>query len=248
MLEISNASKVFNKKTNNEIVALNKVNLTVSNGDFLILLGSNGSGKSTLLNSVAGSFFLDEGSIFINGIDVTGKRDFERSEYIARIFQNPTHGTAGELTIEENFLLASLRTSSKTIKTSLNNDFKDFVKQKVETLGLGLENKTSQPIGLLSGGQRQALTLLMATITLPKILLMDEPIAALDPKSADIVMRITKDIVAKNSITTILITHRIKDALDYGNRLVFMAQGKIEKDLTSLEKQKLQLSELINWF
>jgi len=248
MIQIKNASKTFHASGNNKTTALNGIDLVVENGDYVVLLGSNGSGKSTLLNSIAGSFLLDAGSIFIDGLDVTNLQEYKRSKYIARIFQNPLHGTASELSIEENLMLASLRTKTKNLSIGLDTQFKNLVKEKVATLGLGLENKTSQPIGLLSGGQRQALTLLMATMNETKVLLMDEPIAALDPRSAEVVMETANQIIQQNQITTLLVTHRIKDAIDFGNRIIFMKEGKIEKDISSNAKSKLTIADIAAWF
>jgi putative tryptophan/tyrosine transport system ATP-binding protein len=248
MLQITNAYKTFKAPGGNNTTALKGVSLDMKPADFIILLGGNGSGKSTLLNAIAGNIILDKGTIHINNNDVSKLQDFERSKYISRVFQNPMHGTASNLSIEENFRLAALRTQNKNLKTGLDATFKDIVKQKVETLGLGLENKTSQAIGLLSGGQRQALTLLMATISKPKLLLMDEPTAALDPRSAEIVINTAKKIIDELQLTTILVTHRMKDAIEFGNRIVFLNEGSIEKNLNQEEKQKISLTQLAEWF
>jgi putative ABC transport system ATP-binding protein len=248
MIRLIDAHKTFNANNANKSIALNGINLDIINGQFIVLLGSNGSGKSSLLNSISGSFLLDSGQILIDGQNLTNKLDFERSHLIARLFQNPLYGTASELSIIENFRLASLRIGTKKLKIGLTNEFRDKVKERVAILKLGLENRLDTPIGLLSGGQRQALTLLMATMCDTKVLLMDEPVAALDPRSAEIVMSTANEIINKFKITTILVTHRMKDAIEYGNRLIFMNQGKIEKDFNEVEKGKLKLVDIINWF
>jgi len=248
MIELINAQKTFNKGTANEIVALNKVSLTINENDFLILLGSNGSGKSTLLNAIAGSFLLDAGEINIDRVGVTNLEEYKRAKYVSRIFQNPMQGTIPELSILENFRLAALRTKTKVLKIGADKVFEDLVKSKIETLNMGLENKVNQNIELLSGGQRQALTLLMSVMDSTKVLLLDEPTAALDPRSSEMVMQTAQTIITNNKLTTILVTHRLKDAIDFGNRLMFMKEGNVDKDITSVSKSEITLQRLSSWF
>lgn len=248
MIEISSLSKTFNPGTSNEIKALKDVNVKIEKNDYLIIVGANGSGKSTLLNAIAGSFFVDKGSIKINGIDVTRKHDFERSKWIARIFQNPLSGTAPDLSILDNFRLAAIRTKPKYPVIGINNNFIQQIKEKVAILGMGLEDKLKQPMGTLSGGQRQALTLIMAIVDDADILLLDEPIAALDPKSSETLMTSAEKIISEFKLTAILVTHQLKDAHRYGNRIIQMKEGQIVLDLKAKEKAQLSLNNLFEWF
>lgn len=248
MIQITNAFKSFNISSEAKTHALQNINLTIQEGEFVVLIGSNGSGKSTLLNSIAGSILLDSGTISINNIDVTNKVDFERSHLVARLFQNPLNGTATEMSIIENFRLAALRTEKKKLKIGINEQFRKDVQDKISILNMGLEDKLDLPIGVLSGGQRQALTLIMASMCDIKVLLMDEPVAALDPRSAEIVMQAANNLVHELKLTTILVTHRMRDVIDYGNRIIFMNEGKIEKDIDVKGKANLQLMDIVNWF
>jgi putative ABC transport system ATP-binding protein len=248
MIELRRISKTFNRNTANETKALHDVSILIKEKQFVVVLGSNGSGKSSLLNALAGSIRIDEGSIHIDGTDITRMKDYERSKWIARIFQNPLSGTAPDLSILENFRLASLRTRSKNFSIGTNEKFKKKIQDKIVMLNLGLENKLDQQMGSLSGGQRQALTLLMAVMDDTKILLMDEPAAALDPRTSDLLMKLTQKIVDEFHLTVMFITHQLKDALAYGDRLVLMQNGQIQKDLGQSEKPDLQLKELYSWF
>lgn len=248
MIELKNISKTFNKGSADEIVALKNINLTIREGEFITVVGFNGSGKSTLLNIISGSLVADNGQIFIDQNEVTSLPEFKRSKYISRIFQNPLAGTASELSILENFRLAALRTKSKSIFIGNNNAFKTSVCDKLKTLNMGLENKPDALLGSLSGGQRQALTLLMAVMDNTKILLLDEPTAALDPKAAYVVMELARKITQEEKLTALMVTHRMKDALQYGNRLIMMKEGAIESDYNESQKIHLKSEDLISWF
>lgn len=248
MIVLENISHTFNISLSNEIKAIQHIDLVIPDKQFLALVGSNGSGKSTLLNLLAGTIIPTEGKILIDGIDVTKYPDYKRSQFVARVFQNPTDGTACDLTILENFRLAALRNARKSLKIGLDSKFEQIVKDEVAELGLGLENKLYQTMGSLSGGQRQALCLLMAVMTDLKVLLLDEPTAALDPKSANIVLEIAEKLVRKFEITTVMVTHHLKEAHQYGDRVIQMQDGVIVKDLMKSECQKLSLTELYNWF
>ncbi|MBS1529996.1 MAG: ATP-binding cassette domain-containing protein, partial [Bacteroidetes bacterium] len=239
---------VFNRGKSNEVTALEGVDLTISEKEFLVIVGSNGSGKTTLLNLVAGSISPTSGSIHIDGNDVTKLADYRRSEWIARVFQNPLSGTAPDLSILDNFRLAAIRTKVKGLRIGIDEKFKKAVKEKIATLGMGLENKIEQPMGTLSGGQRQALTLLMSVMDTCKVLLLDEPTAALDPRSANIVMRTADKLVKDFGLTAILVTHDLKDAFVYGNRLIQMAEGKIIRDMAAEPKLCLKQNDLFDWF
>jgi len=214
----------------------------------LVIVGSNGSGKSTLLNLIAGSVLPTSGSVSINDEDVTKLPDYERSQWIARVFQNPLSGTASELSILDNFRLAAIRTKTKGLTIGITDGFKQKVKATIATLGMGLENNLEQPMGTLSGGQRQALTLLMSVMDNCKVLLLDEPTAALDPRSAEVVMRTAQKLTDDFKLTTILITHNLKDAFTYGNRIIQMAEGLIIKDIDTNNKSKLKQADLFDWF
>ena len=213
-----------------------------------MLVGANGSGKTTLLNIIAGAEFCTSGKIRIGGTDVSSLPEYKRSRWIARVFQNPLSGTASELSILDNFRLAAIRTAKKKLVIGVNEAFKKKVRDQIATLGMGLENKLDQAIGSLSGGQRQALTLLMSVMDDSQILLLDEPTAALDPRSAALILQIANNLVKQYDLTAILITHNLKEAHQYGNRLIQMAEGKIKRDLQSTEKNGLQLQDMYEWF
>ncbi len=244
MINLTDINKTFNPHTPQEVRALRDINLHIANEDFVIILGSNGSGKSTLLNIIAGNILADKGQLTIDNQAVTHIKDYDRSKWIARIFQDPFSGTASELSIIDNFRLASIRTKKKGLTIGINNDFKKTVRDKIAMLGLGLEDKLEQPMGTLSGGQRQALTLIMAIMDDAKILLLDEPAAALDPKTSEIIMQKANQLIHEFHLTAILITHNLKDAATYGNRVILMKEGSIAID----KKEKVTINELHNWF
>ena len=249
MLDLKNIGKTFNPGTVNEKVALENVNLHLDDGDFATIVGSNGAGKSTLFNAIAGEFIADTGMITLDGRDITFLPDFKRSKAIGRMFQDPLRGTAPHMTIEENLALAFLRASGHTSAFSrINKKDRELFAEKLSALGLGLEDRMKQPVGLLSGGQRQALTLLMATMNKPKLLLLDEHTAALDPKTALKVLTLSAKIVEENHLTTMMITHNMKDAIKYGNRLIMMYEGHIIYDVSGEEKKNLQVSDLLAKF
>jgi putative ABC transport system ATP-binding protein len=227
MIHFNNISKIYNKGKEDEVAALSSLNLHINKGEFAIIIGTNGSGKSTLLNLLLGTISPSEGSVLINQADVTALPEYKRSKWISMVFQNPAHGTAPDLSVLENFRLAALRAGTKGLSIGINNKFRDQVKEKVASLGMGLENKLDQAIGSLSGGQRQALTLLMGVMDKTDILLMDEPTAALDPKSSQVVMQLADKINKELGITIVLVTHSMKDALHYGNRLLMFHGGLI---------------------
>jgi putative ABC transport system ATP-binding protein len=247
-IQLSNVSKTFNHGKPTQVDAVKDISLDIKNGEFVVIVGSNGSGKTTLLNLVSGSFPPSSGSISINNADVTQLADHERSKWIARVFQNPLSGTASELSILDNFRLAAIRTKAKGLTIGVNKAFKETVRSKVTTLGMGLENKIDQPMGTLSGGQRQALTLLMSVMDECKVLLLDEPTAALDPRSAEVVMKTADKLSKEFNLTTILVTHNLKDAFGYGNRIIQMAEGQIIKDHDSAGKTRLTQNDLFDWF
>lgn len=254
MIELRNISKTYNRSSPKAVVALENVNLFIPEKSYVVVVGSNGSGKSTLLNILAGTARPDEGQILINGIDITCLSDFERSKWVARIFQNPMTGTSPELTVLENFRLAFLRTEKKKFTIGTGERFRKMVKEKISLLGLGLENKLDQPMGTLSGGQRQALTLLMAVMPREtgreeaKILLMDEPTAALDPKTSALILELADKIIKEFNLTVIFVTHQLKDALRYGGRILCMEGGKVTRDLADQYKIKLTIPEVYEWF
>ncbi len=246
MLEIRNISKTFAPGTVNEKKALSGLSLNVEDGDFITIIGSNGAGKSTLFNAIAGSFFVDEGYIFLGGQDITYLEEHKRSRVIGRMFQDPLKGTAPSMTIEENLALAYLRSSEGTSPFShISGRDKKLFREKLSMLGMGLEDRMKHQVGLLSGGQRQALTLLMATMVTPKILLLDEHTAALDPATADKVIELTREIVGKNNITCMMITHNMKQALEIGNRTLLMADGNIVYDVKGEEREGLTVDDLL---
>ena len=249
VLELKNVGKTFNPGTVNEKVALTGVNLHLNPGDFATIVGSNGAGKSTLFNAIAGSFIPDTGSIVLDGQDITFLPDYRRSKTIGRMFQDPLRGTAPNMTIEENLALAYLRASGKTSPFSrITRADREQFAGRLAQLGLGLENRMKQPVGLLSGGQRQALTLLMATLVTPKLLLLDEHTAALDPATAEKVLDLTKRIVAENHITCLMITHNMHDALTLGNHTLMMDSGRIVLDIAGPERDGLTVDDLLQRF
>ncbi len=248
MLEIKNVTKIFNGGTVNEKVALNDLSLTLNDGDFVTVIGGNGAGKSTMLNAVAGAFPIDEGNIIIDGQDITRLPEYKRAKFIGRVFQDPMVGTAADMWIEENMAMAKMRGKRRGLSWAITSADRAAYKEMLSSLDLGLESRLSTKVGLLSGGQRQAITLLMASMNDPKLLLLDEHTAALDPKTAAKVLEITERIVSEKKLTTIMITHNMKDALRLGNRLVMMHEGKIIYDVSGEEKQKLEVSDLLAKF
>lgn len=248
MIRLDQMSKTFNRGEVNEVQALRNIQLKIAAGSFVVLLGSNGSGKTTLLNVISGAIRPSTGVVYIKGNNVTELPEHQRSRWIARVFQDPLGGTAPDLSILDNFRLASLRTRSKTLRIGINEAFKAKVRDTIAELGLGLEDKLQQPMGALSGGQRQALTLLMSVMDHTDILLLDEPTAALDPKSADVVLKTAERIIQKYDLTTIMITHNLTESLRFGNRLIQMDRGNIIRDLDAAEKKQLRLEDMYQWF
>ncbi len=248
MLKIDSIVKVFNAGTVNEKVALNGLSLHLKDGDFCTVIGGNGAGKSTMLNAVAGVFPVDSGTITIDGIDVTKLSEHQRAKYIGRVFQDPMTGTAATMQIEENLALAMRRGKRRTLRIGITKAEREQYKELLKILDLGLEDRLTSRVGLLSGGQRQALTLLMASLVKPKLLLLDEHTAALDPKTAAKVLDATEKIVNRDHLTTLMITHNMKDAIAHGNRLIMMKDGKIILDITGEEKKKLTVEELLEKF
>ena len=248
MLEIKNIFKTFNPGTINEKRALNGVSLTLNDGDFVTIIGGNGAGKSTLMNAIAGGFGVDAGSILIDGVDVTNLPEHKRAKYIGRVFQDPMMGTAATMQIEENLALAARRGAKRTLRSGITKAEREKYREQLKILDLGLENRMTAKVGLLSGGQRQALTLLMATLKKPKLLLLDEHTAALDPKTAEKVLDATERIVAKDRLTTVMITHNMRDAIAHGNRLIMMYDGKILIDVSGEEKRSLTVEQLLALF
>lgn len=247
-ITLTNISKTFNYGKPTQVDAVKGVSVSIEGGDFVVIVGANGSGKSTLLNLISGSIYPTVGTISIYKDDVTRLADHSRSKWIARVFQNPLSGTASELSILDNFRLAAIRTKGKGLSIGVNNAFKDLVKTKVAALGMGLENKIEQPMGTLSGGQRQALTLLMSVMDECKVLLLDEPTAALDPRSAAVVMQTAEKLSKEFKLTTVLVTHNLKDAFTYGNRIIQMAEGQIIQDYNGGAKAALTQNNLFDWF
>ena len=248
MLDIKNKKKTFNPETINEKKALNGINLHLNEGDFVTVIGGNGAGKSTMLNMVSGVYPVDCGSIVIDGVDVTKLPEYKRAKYLGRVFQDPMTGTAADMQIEENLALAARRGKTRLLRVGITAKERKEYKELLKILDLGLEERLTAKVGLLSGGQRQALTLLMATLKKPKLLLLDEHTAALDPKTAKKVLDITEEIVSKNNLTTIMITHNMADAIRVGNRLIMMNNGKIIFDVSGEEKKKLTVSDLLEKF
>ena len=248
MLKVNGVYKTFNPGTVNEKRALNGVDLYLNEGDFVTVIGSNGAGKSTLLNAIAGIWPVDSGSIEVDGNDITKLPDFKRAAYIGRVFQDPMMGTAANMWIEENLALAKRRGQKRTLKPGITDEERKEYTELLKGFDLGLENRLTTKVGLLSGGQRQALTLLMATMQKPRILLLDEHTAALDPKTAKTVLTITDQLVSKYNLTTFMVTHNMKDAIAYGNRLIMMNEGKIILDISGEEKKNLTVGDLMKKF
>ena len=248
MLELRGLHKTFNPGTVNEKIALNGVSLTMEAGDFATIVGSNGAGKSTLFNAITGGFIADEGSIMLGDEDITFTPEYQRSRVIGHLFQVPLKGTAPNMTIEENLALAYRRGQKRGLGSGITNEERELYREKLATLGLGLENRMTSKVGLLSGGQRQALTLLMATLRKPDLLLLDEHTAALDPKTADKVLQITEEIVARDNLTTLMVTHNMKNAIQYGNRLIMMDAGRVVVDIRGEEKKNLTVRDLLEKF
>ena len=249
MLEIQNISKVFNPGTVNEKVALDGLSLTVNDGDFITVVGSNGAGKSTLFNAISGVFLADSGRIILDGKNITFEPDYVRSKYIGRMFQDPLKGTAPHMTIMENLALAYLRAEKNTNPFSrITKKERELFREKLKMLDMGLEDRMNTPVGTLSGGQRQALTLLMATLVPPKILLLDEHTAALDPQAAEKIMDLTKQITQENNTTCLMVTHNLKQAVSIGNRTLMMANGHIVVDITGEDRKDLTIQDLMRMF
>ena len=248
MLELKNIYKTFNPGTINEKLALDGLSLKLKEGDFVTVIGGNGAGKSTMLNAVAGTWLVDEGQILIDRTDVTKLSEHKRAAYLGRVFQDPMTGTAATMGIEENLALAKRRGKKRSLLQGITRKEREEYKELLKVLDLGLENRLTSKVGLLSGGQRQALTLLMATLKKPKLLLLDEHTAALDPKTAAKVLEITDMIVNRDHLTTMMITHNMQDAIHHGNRLIMMMEGKIILDIEGEEKKKLTVRNLLDQF
>ena len=248
MLQITGLSKTFNPGTINEKVALSNVNLTLEEGDFVTIIGGNGAGKSTIMNMISGVFPVDSGQILIDGVDVTKLPEHKRAKYLGRVFQDPMMGTAANMWVSENLAIASRRGQRRGLSWGMKHKEQAGFRDQLAELGLGLEDRMSTSMSLLSGGQRQAVTLLMATMQNPKLLLLDEHTAALDPKTAAIVLELTDRLVAENNLTTMMITHNMKDAIAHGNRLIMMNNGQIVYDVKGEEKKNLTVQDLLHKF
>ena len=248
MLELKNIYKTFNPGSVNEKRALNGVNLTLEDGDFVTIIGGNGAGKSTMLNAIAGTWPIDSGSVIIDGEDITKLPEHKRAAYQGRVFQDPMNGTAADMEIEENLAVAKRRGQARTLRWGITKKEREEYVELLKMLDLGLETRLRAKVGLLSGGQRQALTLLMATLKKPKLLLLDEHTAALDPKTAVKVLEISDKIIAENNLTALMVTHNMKDAIAHGNRLIMMWDGKIILDIKGEEKKKLTVDDLLHQF
>ena len=248
MLELKNLYKTFNAGTVNEKRAIDGLDLTLEDGDFVTIIGGNGAGKSTTLNLIAGVFPADQGNIILDGVDITRLPEHKRAKYLGRVFQDPMMGTAATMGIEENLALANRRGQRRTLRPGITAQEREKFRKQLAALGLGLEDRMTSKVGLLSGGQRQALTLLMATLKKPRLLLLDEHTAALDPKTADKVLQITEEIVARDKLTTLMVTHNMKHAIQYGNRLIMMDAGKVVVDIRGEEKKNLTVRDLLEKF
>ena len=248
MLDISNVTKTFNAKTVNERVALNNISLQLKDEDFVTVIGGNGAGKSTLLNAIAGVWPVDSGNIVVDGTDLSGIPEYKRAALLGRVFQDPMMGTAGTMQIEENLALAARRGKKRTLKPGITKEERALFRDRLAELGLGLANRMTSKVGLLSGGQRQALTLLMATLNKPKLLLLDEHTAALDPRTAAKVLELSEKIIRENRLMTLMVTHNMKDAIRYGNRLIMMNEGRVILDISGEEKKQLTIELLMDAF
>jgi putative tryptophan/tyrosine transport system ATP-binding protein len=248
MLKLSGVCKTFNSGTINEKRALIDIDLQIGEGDFVTVIGGNGAGKSTILNLIAGVHDIDAGSILLDGIDITNQKEYVRAQYLGRVFQDPMMGTAANMEIEENLALAMRRGQKRGLGWGIRREEKLLFAAKLKTLDLGLETRMHSKVGLLSGGQRQALTLLMATLKKPRLLLLDEHTAALDPKTAQKVLALTEEIVTREGLSTFMVTHNMKDAIRYGNRLIMMHEGRIVYEASGLEKKNLQVADLLAKF
>lgn len=248
MIELLNVKKVFNPGTVNENVAIKGISLKINQYDFITVIGSNGAGKSTMLNLISGNFIPDEGSIIINGKDVSNYPNYQRASYIGQVFQDPLSGTASSLTIEENLAIALRRGKKRGLSLGVRGADREFFREKLSHLGLGLENRLKDRVGLLSGGQRQALTLLMATMVKPEILLLDEHTAALDPKTAAKIIELTEYFVNEYKLTVLMVTHNMRQALSLGNRTIMMHEGEIILDISSPERDQLEVKDLLEMF
>ena len=247
-LEIQDVHKVFNRGTINEKVALNGVNLNLNPGDFVTIIGGNGAGKSTTLNAIAGVWPIDSGKIIIDGTDITNLPEHKRAKYLGRVFQDPMTGTAATMDIEENMAIALRRGEKRTLRWGVSREDRELFREKLQILGLGLEDRMTSKVGLLSGGQRQALTLLMATLVTPKLLLLDEHTAALDPATAEKVLELTRSIVAEKKITCLMVTHNMHQALELGNRTLMMDSGRIVFDVKGEERSRMTVDDLLEKF
>lgn len=247
-LELKDIHKTFNKGTINEKVALDGVDLKLNEGDFVTIIGGNGAGKSTMLNAIAGVWPIDQGAIIIGDKDVTSLSEHKRAKFLGRVFQDPMTGTAATMSIDENMAIAARRGKARTLKWGVTKAEKERYKKKLQTLDLGLEDRLTTKMGLLSGGQRQAVTLLMASLQKPELLLLDEHTAALDPKTAAKVLALSDKIIEENNLTALMVTHNMKDAIAHGNRLIMMHEGKIIYDVRGEEKKKLKVSDLLAKF
>lgn len=248
MLTITNVRKTFNKGTVNEKKALCGISLHLNPGDFVTVIGGNGAGKSTMLNMIAGVYPIDSGKIEIDGVNISRDPEYKRAKYIGRVFQDPMRGTAAGMEIQENLALALRRGQRRGLSWGIKANEKDFYRESLTKLGLGLQTRMTSKVGLLSGGQRQALTLLMATLEKPKLLLLDEHTAALDPKTAKKVLELTDEIIKERELTALMVTHNMKDAIQYGNRLIMMHEGRIIYDVAGEEKKNLQVEDLLKKF
>ena len=248
MLEVTGIRKTFNAKTVNERVALNGVSLHLEAEDFVTVIGGNGAGKSTLLNAIAGVWPVDSGHIVVDGTDLTGIPEYKRAALLGRVFQDPMMGTAATMQIEENLALAARRGKKRTLRAGITKEERALYRDRLAELGLGLENRMTAKVGLLCGGQRQALTLLMATLNKPKLLLLDEHTAALDPRTAAKVLELSEKIIRENRLMTLMVTHNMKDAIRYGNRLIMMNEGRVILDIRGEEKKQLTIELLMDAF
>lgn len=248
MLKVKNIYKTFNKGTINQKNAIVDVSLELKEGDFVTVIGGNGAGKSTLLNLISGMYIIDKGIITIDDVDLSKKPEYKRAKYIGRVFQDPMMGTCADMSIEENLAMALRRGKRRSLKWGITQEEKEFFKKQLELLDLGLENRMTSKVGLLSGGQRQALTLLMATLTKPRLLLLDEHTAALDPKTAKKVLELTQKLIEEHHLTAIMITHNMKDAIKYGNRLFMLNEGQLVLDIDQEKKKDLHVSDLLQMF